>query len=200
MTQYRDELCKLDSGIGDGDHGITVSRGFVAAAAAATEEHESFSALFAAVGDAMEAAMGGASGPLYAAFFAAAGAAAPEGREAADAAILRALASGPAGVARAGDCQEGQKTVLDAMAPWARVIATAADTGEDTPSAARKGAEAADAGARATSAMRATKGRARYRGERSIGPIDPGARSFALFAAHLASALGGHAAEGEVSP
>ncbi|HET6487460.1 MAG TPA: dihydroxyacetone kinase subunit DhaL [Spirochaetia bacterium] len=199
MAQYRDELCRLDSGIGDGDHGVTVSRGFLAAAAA-SEEREGFSALFAAIGDAMESATGGAIGPLYAAFFAAVAEAAPEGKDSTDVALLTALAAGAAGVARAGACQEGEKTVLDAMAPWARALRAAAEAGEDVPSAARKGAEAADAGARATGGMRATKGRARYRGERSIGPIDPGARSFALFAALLASALGGRSAEGGGSP
>jgi len=188
MEENRVELCRLDTGIGDGDHGITIERGFRAAAAVSTA-CDTFSDLFAAIAHAMEPAMGGAIGPLYVAFFAASGSATEKNREVGDAALVRALDAGVRVVAKAGDVKEGQKTVLDAMAPWMQAMTLAVDAGADLAAAAQKGADAASAGARSTKDMVAVKGRARYRGERSVGQVDPGAWSFALFARRLAVAL-----------
>ena len=200
MGEHRVELCRLDTGIGDGDHGITVERGF-RAAAAACNVRDNFSALFAAIAQAMESAMGGAIGPLYAAFFAASAAATEGKADVSGIALSKALDAGVRAVAKAGDVKEGQKTVLDAMAPWTRAMMLAVDAGADIGAAALKGADGARAGAQSTNDMVAVKGRARYRGERSVGQVDPGAWSFALFAQRLAAALGRSADEGGgVSP
>lgn len=189
MESYRDELCRLDTGIGDGDHGITIAAGFSAAEAAITDHNENYAVLFSAVGAAMEDAMGGAIGPLYGAFFSAAAAAVGDEGEPSDSDFVMSMRSAVEAVSRAGDVGEGEKTVLDAMAPWSRAMAADAAVGSPIQEVIRSGAAAAMEGAAKTVAMIAKKGRARYRGDRSVGTIDPGAQSFAYFARELATAL-----------
>jgi dihydroxyacetone kinase len=214
MERHRDELCRLDSGVGDGDHGVTVARGFRAAAEAATRATAetgvqsapeaaapaggaplNFSTFFAAAGAAMEEAMGGAMGPLYGAFFAGAASASDAKPVLSVPELAGVMAAAVLALRIAGEVEEGQKTVLDAMAPWARELASAADSGAQAAAAARRAADAAAAGASSTSGMRAVKGRARYRGGRSVGFIDAGASSFSLFAKALADALASHGEE-----
>lgn len=172
MRAHLEELCKLDSGIGDGDHGVTVARGFDAAREAASAADGTPSDVLLAVGAAMANAMGGAIGPIYGVFW-------KETAKALSAQkpIGEALEAGVAGVMRVGAASPGDKTVVDAMLP----CALAAKEGEDFAGALRLGALAARQGAEATSGMIAKKGRAKFLREKSLGFVDPGAMSFALF-------------------
>jgi len=172
IADHADELTALDQAIGDGDHGFNMVRGF-AAVAEATEEIVAL-----APGEALKKAgtvlvmkVGGASGPLYGSLLMGMGKAAPEG-VIDRAAIATMLASGVEAVKARGKSDAGAKTMLDVLVPVQDALAAGGDMAQ-----ARA---AADAGLAATKDMQATKGRASFLGERSIGHLDPGARSSAL--------------------
>jgi phosphoenolpyruvate---glycerone phosphotransferase subunit DhaL len=173
MIAHADELSELDRAIGDGDHGLNMKRGFEAVLAdldglAGKELPE----LLHALGTHLVMKVGGASGPLYGTFFMALGKAIPAAPSLAEAS--RAFATALAAVKARGKSDIGQKTMLDVLAP---ALATLAEGGGDLPSRLRRTAQQASD---ATGPMRAVRGRASFLGVRSIGHVDPGARSSAL--------------------
>jgi dihydroxyacetone kinase-like protein len=103
------------------------------------------------------------------------------------AAFVTALEAATNGIAGIGKASEGEKTMLDALFPASRAARGALDAGGDLAAVTAAARDAADAGAAATIPMLATKGRASYLGERSVGHQDPGATSAALLLAELAS-------------
>ncbi len=177
---HADELTELDQAIGDGDHGINMKRGFeaVRAEASATAEKPLPDAL-KAIGTQLVMKVGGASGPLYGTLFMSLGKAI-----ASDASNLSdAFASAVEAVKARGKSQPGQKTMLDVLAPVQLALA------EGGPGLEDRLPVVAAAAADATIPMLATRGRASFLGERSIGHMDPGARSSALIVASLCRAL-----------
>lgn len=180
-------LTKLDSAIGDGDHGQNMNRGMQAAQEKMEDASEP-AALLKGVAMSLISKTGGASGPLYGTFFMEAAKAAPEAEIDLSnwAAMMRA---GLDGVQRRGKAQPGDKTMVDAMIPAVEVLEQAAEDSSEFDSALQQAAEAAEEGMEATIPLVAQKGRASYLGERSKGHQDPGATStYYLFAA-AASAL-----------
>lgn len=182
VIAHADELTELDQAIGDGDHGLNMKRGFeaVRADAEATAQKPLPDAL-KAIGTQLVMKVGGASGPLYGTLFLALSKTiAPDGSN-----LAAAFAGAVEAVKARGKSQPGQKTMLDVLAP---VQAVLADGGPDlTARLPLVAAEAADA----TIPMLATRGRASFLGERSIGHMDPGARSSAVMVASLCRALEG---------
>lgn len=191
-----DALTRLDQAIGDGDHGANLDRGFSAiralveagapsgdgAEAAAERLHQSGRTLISTVG--------GASGPLYgtALLRAAAALRASQSGAATAELVVVALEAAGEGVAALGRATVGEKTMLDALVPAAEAARAALDGGGDVHAVTHAAADAAEAGAVATIPLLATKGRASYLGERSIGHRDPGATSAALILRALADA------------
>lgn len=178
------ELTALDQAIGDGDHGAGMKRGFDALLADAEKlAEQTLPAGLIAAGRTLVMSMGGASGPLYGTFFMELGKAlgdAPD--DALDRAGLAAgFARAMAAVAARGKSEPGQKTLLDVLAP----VSAALERGEDADGIARVAAEAAEA----TVPMRALRGRAAFLGERSIGHMDPGARSASLIIGAVCAVL-----------
>lgn len=176
-----DELTALDSAIGDGDHGANMKRGFEAVLhdidALSTA---SLPDMLKGVGTRLVAKVGGASGPLYGTLFLALGKELPD--TATRAAAVQAFDAAIRAVKARGKSDIGQKTMLDVLAPACAAFAAGAD-----PSAIRQAAEEA---ARQTIPLRATRGRASFLGERSVGHMDPGARSSALMIAAICDAFG----------
>lgn len=174
IAAHTDELTALDQAIGDGDHGFNMKRGFEAIDATAGE----LDAL--ALGPALQKAgmtlvmkVGGASGPLYGSFLMAWGKAMAPGpltRED----LAAGLAQGVAAVKKRGKSEAGEKTMLDVLVP----VLDAVTQAKGDPIAAAR--QAAKNGLETTRDMKATKGRASFLGERSIGHLDPGARSSTL--------------------
>ena len=187
IEAHREELNALDRAIGDGDHGENLHRGFAAvsprldAAASGTPAD-----VLKAVAATLISTVGGAAGPLFGTAFLRAAASAPPELDAAACAAL--LEAGLGGVVARGKAEEGEATMVDAWAPAARAARASAEAGGDPASVLRAAADAAQAGADATVPLQATKGRASYLGERSIGHLDPGARSSALLLAAAADA------------
>jgi dihydroxyacetone kinase-like protein len=194
-------LTALDQAIGDGDHGINLDRGFGAVVRALDARPEpdpgiddlaASSALLKLVGRTLISTVGGASGPLYGTGFLRAAAALTTLTEQAERspseaeAFVVALEAAAAGIGALGKSTNGEKTMLDALVPAAAAGREAVEQGAATPAVTAAIAAAAEAGAVATIPILATKGRASYLGERSIGHQDPGATSSALLLRALA--------------
>lgn len=174
VEENKEILTRLDSAIGDGDHGQNMHRGMRAAVNGL--DAGGINATLRKVAMAMISKTGGASGPLYGTFFMDAGKEAPD-----DAITLeewaRMLRAGLDGVQRRGKAETGEKTMVDALVPAIDALDDAV-AGESTWSEAlASAAQAAEDGMHATTPLVATKGRASYLGERSAGHQDPGATS-----------------------
>jgi dihydroxyacetone kinase-like protein len=189
-------LTALDQAIGDGDHGINLDRGFRAivamldarppAEAGAADTPAAASDLLRQAGRTLISTVGGASGPLYGtAFLRAAAAVANDGASSASA-YVAALEAAATGVGALGKATTGEKTMLDALVPAATAARAALDKGSDLAGVTAAARDAAAAGSQATIPLLATKGRASYLGERSIGHRDPGSASTALLLGVLA--------------
>jgi dihydroxyacetone kinase-like protein len=188
VAENEEQLTRLDSAIGDADHGANMARGMKAVVAKLDEAPPATpNALLKQVGMTLVSTVGGASGPLYGTFFLRMAAAAGDG--ALDqAGFAGALRAGVEGVVARGKAEAGDKTMYDALAPAVDAL-DAAFGGEDQAGALRAAAEAAAQGRDATTPMQARKGRASYLGERSVGHQDPGATSAALLIAAAAETL-----------
>ena len=181
VETQRDHLTQLDAAIGDADHGINMARGFGAVTAAlAQKDPPTPGAVLTLAGSTLISKVGGASGPLYGVAFRRAGKALGTAPEADLPALGRALEAALAGVQQLGAAREGDKTMVDALAPATRAFGKAIADGAPAADALSALAAAAAAGAAATVSMQARKGRASYLGPRSVGHEDPGAASMAL--------------------
>jgi len=179
VIAHADELTALDQAIGDGDHGLNMKRGFEAVLAE-IDAHagKPLPDALKAIGMALVMKVGGASGPLYGTLFMALGKELPAEPTIADAA--RALGAAIDAVKARGKSDVGQKTMLDVLAPLREALLADKDP-----------VAAANAAAEATVPMKAVRGRASFLGDRSIGHMDPGARSSALMIAAVADVLEG---------
>jgi phosphoenolpyruvate---glycerone phosphotransferase subunit DhaL len=181
VIDHADELTALDQAIGDGDHGLNMKRGFEAVRAdVAAFADKPLPDALRAIGTQLVMKVGGASGPLYGTLFMALGkeiAAAPD--------FAGAFARAVEAVKARGKSQPGQKTMLDVLVPVQLALqAGGPDLLLRLPSVAAQAASA-------TVPMLAVRGRASFLGERSVGHMDPGARSAELMVAAACRALGG---------
>ena len=180
IAEQRGYLVDLDRAIGDGDHGENMDRGFKAAVEALEQTQPgSVAEVLKTVAKTLMSTVGGAAGPLYGTAFLRASKAAGDGNL--DGAGVAALIAGALdGIQARGKATTGEKTMVDAWTPALEAARAAAESGGDPAAVLEAAATAAEAGAAATEPMRATKGRASYLGERSIGHLDPGAVSTSL--------------------
>lgn len=188
VSENREYLIELDRQIGDGDHGENLDRGFSAVMKGeGLADAESGADVLKYVAKTLMSTVGGAAGPLYGTAFLRAAQKVPDGEPtAADVEAL--LEAALAGVQARGKAVPGEKTMVDTLAPAVAAAGAAAASGADFVTAWAEVAEAATAAAEATIPIKATKGRASYLGERSIGHQDPGATSTALIIGAAAEA------------
>jgi dihydroxyacetone kinase-like protein len=178
IAERREELTQLDSPIGDADHGANLDRGFSAVAARLPElVDQDAGLLLRNVGTTLVSTVGGSSGPLYGTAFIRAGTVLANKPAVLPHELVAALEAGLEGICARGKAKPGEKTMIDTLDPFVAQLRTALVGGADLLTAMRTATAAAEAGMHATIAMRATKGRASYLGERSIGHQDPGATS-----------------------
>ena len=191
VTGRADYLTQLDAAIGDGDHGINMTRGFdaVGKALAAQGAETPPGRLLVLAGKTLVSTVGGASGPLWGSALRAAGRSLGDAEDLDGLQLAAALDAALAAVVDLGAAQPGDKTMVDALTPATATLRERLSEGAPIAEAVSAAAEAAEAGARATTPMQARKGRASYLGERSIGHEDPGAASTALIVAALGRAL-----------
>ena len=180
IAEQRDYLVDLDRAIGDGDHGENMDRGFKAAVEALGQaQPASVAEVLKTVAKTLMSTVGGAAGPLYGTAFLRASKAAGDG-DLDGAGVAAVIAGALDGIQARGKATTGEKTMVDAWTPALEAARAAAESGGDPAAVLEAAATAAEAGAAATEPMRATKGRASYLGERSIGHLDPGAVSTSL--------------------
>jgi dihydroxyacetone kinase-like protein len=185
-------LTKLDSAIGDGDHGTNMNRGFKAAVQRLESvEDEDFAGVFKAVGMALIGKVGGASGPLYGSLYLGMAKELGDATEVEDERLAAALRAGYDSVVARGKAQLEDKTMLDAWHPALEALDAALAGGKELGPALDEAAAAAEAGMKATIPMVARKGRASYLGERSRDHQDPGATSTHLILQTLADVVNG---------
>ena len=181
-----DELTDLDRAIGDGDHGTNMRRGFEAVLTTVDElSAKNLGESLRGLGTTLVMKVGGASGPLYGTLFMSLGISL--GDEVSRERVADAFAAAVEAVKARGKSDVGQKTMLDVLAPVLEVLR---EGGDGLP--LRLKAAARDAAVK-TIPMRAIRGRASFLGERSIGHMDPGARSSALIIDAIADVMEGFA-------
>ena len=196
IAEHRTELVKLDTAIGDGDHGTNMDRGMRAAVEKLeATEGDDIGALLKAVGMALVSKVGGAAGPLYGTLFLQMGTASA-GRDSLDLdGWAEALEAGVKGVQARGKAVPEDKTMLDALLPAVAALRTAAGESAEFGDALRRSAAAAEEGMQATIPLEARRGRASYLGPRSVGHQDPGATSSHLLLLTAAETFGANSSE-----
>ena len=181
------ELTSLDQAIGDGDHGTNMRRGFEAVLSKLdTIGAQPLDEAVKTIGKTLVMTVGGASGPLYGSFFLAAGEALSHSRQLPDD-LAEVFGSGVSAVSARGRSHAGEKTMLDVLVPVLETL----KAGVGQPDLIERiRTTAADAVER-TAPMQATKGRASFLGPRSVGHIDPGARSSCVLVQAVCASLEG---------
>lgn len=178
IEKNKDMLTELDAAIGDADHGINLSRGFRSVMQKLEEsKEEDIAAVLKKVGMTLISTVGGASGPLYGtAFLRAAGVLQGADRLTGEKAV-EVLAAAIKGIKDRGKAVKGEKTMLDSLEPALEAFADGVKEGLSLTDCLEAACKAAEDGVEYTKSIKATKGRASYLGERSIGHQDPGATS-----------------------
>ncbi|MFB9984178.1 dihydroxyacetone kinase subunit DhaL [Mesorhizobium kowhaii] len=194
----KDHLSDLDGAIGDADHGITMSLGFMAVNAELAKldlDHMLASDVFTAAASAFLDAVGASTGPLYATAFRRAAQALKQDERlsaAGQAAIVEAMTTG---IKERGKGQRGDKTMLDAWIPATEAAVGACARAAGSRDMWKGILEAAEAGANSTRSMVAARGRAARLGERSLGHMDPGAASAVIILRAMKDTFGEDAAK-----
>lgn len=178
INENKEMLTDLDAAIGDADHGINMSRGFNAVKAKLEEsEDENISAVLKKVGMTLISTVGGASGPLYGTAFLRAAAAVQGSEFITSEKAAEIFFAAIKGIKDRGKAEKGEKTMLDALEPALEVFSQGVTEGRSLLDCLESACRAAEQGVLFTKTIKATKGRASYLGDRSIGHQDPGATS-----------------------
>ena len=178
LAENREGLNDLDRAIGDGDHGENMDRGMKAVVLKLADGAGDVQGVLKTVASTLMSTVGGAAGPLYGTAFLRA-AKAVDGDVDANG-VVALIAGALDGIVARGKATTGEKTMVDAWSPALDAAKAVADSGGTPAAALRAAAEAAAKGSDDTIPLRASKGRASYLGERSMGHRDPGSLSTAL--------------------
>jgi dihydroxyacetone kinase-like protein len=181
------ELTSLDQAIGDGDHGTNMKRGFEAVLNKLdTISEQPLDEALKTIGKTLVMTVGGASGPLYGSFFLAAGEALSHDKNLPDD-LADVFGSGVNAVSARGRSHAGEKTMLDVLVPVLETLKANAGRPDLIDRVRATAIEAVER----TAPMQATKGRASFLGPRSVGHVDPGARSSCVLVQAVCASLEG---------
>lgn len=177
INNKADYLSEVDGKIGDGDHGINMSKGFTLCGTRIADKKLTMSEGFKILGDTLLTEIGGSMGPLYGLFFITLSDHS-EGIEKIDEHVyLNMISSALSEIQAIGNAKKGDKTLLDTLIPAVEAFRSAVEAGKDFSSALDDLTCAANEGWLSTENMIAKVGRASRLGERSIGVLDAGATS-----------------------
>ena len=191
VTEQQSHLSKLDSTVGDGDHGINMATALQAASRQVLAlENPTLEIVWRTTGKAIQNSVGGASGLLFGAFFIGAGRTLKEKETITLVDVAEMLAAGLVAVQKRGKAQSGDKTMVDALAPAVTTAQMMLAQGTPLIESLQGIADAAHQGATSTQQMVARHGRAKFLGERSRGFQDAGATSMAIMLTAWAEAIG----------
>ncbi len=177
IIENKDFLTDLDREIGDADHGVNMARGFQAVVEKVSPDDTDLGAVLKKCGMTLLSTVGGASGPLYGTAYMEAGKVLAGKTELSAEDMKAVLEAAIAGIQKRGKAVKGEKTMLDALIPAYDAYSEKIAAGEDIVAGLDAACAAANEGVEFTKTISATKGRASYLGERSIGHQDPGATS-----------------------
>ncbi len=180
IIENKDFLTDLDREIGDADHGVNMARGFEAVMEKLSPDNDDIGAVLKTTGMTLLSTVGGASGPLYGTAYMEAGKALMGKTSVTKDDMKAVFEAAIAGIQKRGKAERGEKTMLDAIIPAYEAYCSSVDGGKETADALEDACKAANEGIEFTKTIRATKGRASYLGDRSIGHQDPGATSATL--------------------
>ena len=190
MEKDKEFLTDLDNAIADGDHGINMARGFAAVEQKIADfGDKDIGTVLKTAGMTLVSAVGGSAGPLYGTAFMKSGMVMNGKSEMLISDFLECLKASVDGVMQRGKSVQGEKTMLDAMIPALEAMEQANADGCSEKEILMCGVRAAENGVEFTKTIAATKGRASYIGERSIGHQDPGATSFTALLDVVANAV-----------
>ncbi|MGM0499335.1 MAG: dihydroxyacetone kinase subunit DhaL [Bacillota bacterium] len=177
IIENKKYLTQLDSAIGDGDHGINMTKGFKKVKEKVeAKDYENNKELIKTVAMTLISTVGGASGPLYGTAFLNISKIIPDADFDLDS-IIEIGETAVAGIQKRGKAEAGEKTMLDTIIPAVDSLKESKENGDSVEEALKQCKNKAEEGMKATIDMQATKGRASYLGKRSIGHQDPGATS-----------------------
>ncbi len=177
IIENKKYLTELDSAIGDGDHGINMTKGFKKVKEKVqAKDYKNNKELIKTVAMTLISTVGGASGPLYGTAFLNISKVIPDADFDLDS-IIEIGESAVAGIQKRGKAEAGEKTMLDTIIPAVDSLKESKENGDSVEEALKQCKTKAEEGMKATIDMQATKGRASYLGKRSIGHQDPGATS-----------------------
>ncbi|MBN2578800.1 MAG: dihydroxyacetone kinase subunit L [Pirellulales bacterium] len=184
-------LCQMDGVIGDGDHGASMARGFAEALAQfpALGDSPEIAAMFSTTGNAFLGKVGGVTGVIFGTFFIEAGKKAEGLPETDPGALTAMLDAALQAIKKRGKVQEGDKSMIDALAPAVDALKERIENGSDWKEILEALAESARQGSEATRPMAAKVGRVRYQKEKGVGHVDPGSVSVAIFFRTLKESL-----------
>ncbi|MGM7650624.1 dihydroxyacetone kinase subunit DhaL [Serratia marcescens] len=191
FSRERDFLTRLDTEIGDADHGLNMNRGFnkvVEKLPSVADKDIGF--ILKNTGMTLLSSVGGASGPLFGTFFIRAAQAANAKQSLDLAELHQMMQEGVEGVVMRGKAEPGDKTMCDVWWPVVESLGQSAQQNLSVAEALQRAADSAERAVESTITMQARKGRASYLGERSIGHQDPGATSVMLMMKTLAEVTG----------
>ncbi|MEL5214405.1 dihydroxyacetone kinase subunit DhaL [Serratia nevei] len=191
FSRERDFLTRLDTEIGDADHGLNMNRGFnkvVEKLPSVADKDIGF--ILKNTGMTLLSSVGGASGPLFGTFFIRAAQAANAKQSLDLAELQQMMQEGVEGVVMRGKAEPGDKTMCDAWWPVVESLGQSVQQNLSVAEALQRAADSAERAVESTITMQARKGRASYLGERSIGHQDPGATSVMLMMKTLAEVAG----------
>jgi ATP-dependent dihydroxyacetone kinase len=182
-------LTALDSAAGDGDLGLSMTRGATALRALPEAAWANPAAALTILAGALRRAIAGSSGPFYATALLRSARTLPQATAPGAADWARALQAAVAAVAELGGARPGDRSMLDALHPAAVVLGAALARGASPGHALAEAAAAAEAGVEATARMHPRVGRASYLGERAIGTPDGGAAAVAIWLRAIADVV-----------
>jgi triose/dihydroxyacetone kinase / FAD-AMP lyase (cyclizing) len=189
LIAAENELTELDRITGDGDLGVSMARGGKAVLDAVNlYPLDDVPATLKALGHTLRRELGGSSGPLYGVFFLRIGGVLEAARSTGLAQWVEALQQGSRAITELGGAKPGDRTMLDALDPFARTLKQGID-GKATRDAIAVAVEAAQRGAEATAQMKPRLGRSSYLGERVLGHPDPGAMAVAIWLRAVCDAI-----------
>jgi len=193
VVDAEDELGRIDAVAGDGDHGRGMVKGVAAAVTAARTAADAGAgagSTLVAAGDAFADRAGGTSGVLWGAVLGAIGTRWGDTAAPSDSVVAQGVAAGLETLQKLGGANVGDKTMVDAYAPFSETLNSEASSGARLSAAWSAAAQASASAAEATASLTPKLGRARPLAARSIGSVDAGATSFALCAHAVAKVLG----------
>ncbi len=177
IIENKDFLTELDREIGDSDHGINMARGFNAVLEKVSKDENDFGAALKKTGMTLLSTVGGASGPLYGTAYMEAGKVLNGKSDLTPEDLKKVFEVVISGIQKRGHAVKGEKTMLDSIIPAYEKYCESLNENNNMIQSLENACKAAEDGVEFTKTIIATKGRASYLGERSIGHQDPGATS-----------------------